>query len=297
MAHPDGQGRLRARNRRRAERLPPVGSALGVRTRRHPRSLDVWHGLDDRDVGTAHAETLAGAVPGANLHLVPRTGHFALVTHIGEVLDVMAAAESGRIEARHGSRAAHRPGPGGRVRSCPPPSSFSAPASAASSCPPGVEQLGDDVDVTLIDRSDAFVFGFSKLDVMFRARTPEAVRLRYADITTPPSVPAGDDHLDRPEARRVETDLGTYRADVLVIALGPTTTSRPRPVWRRPGTSSTRWRCRGRPRGAPDVPGGNGDRGRLRRSLQMPPAPSEAAMLLDGYLRERGCATTSGSRS
>ena len=36
------------------------------------------------------------------------------------------------------------------------------------------EQLGDDVDVTLIDRSDAFVFGFSKLDVMFRARTPDA---------------------------------------------------------------------------------------------------------------------------
>ncbi len=29
------------------------------------------------------------------------------------------------------------------------------------------EALGDDVDVTLIDKNDAFVFGYSKLDVMF----------------------------------------------------------------------------------------------------------------------------------
>ena len=29
------------------------------------------------------------------------------------------------------------------------------------------EEFGDDVDVVLIDKSDGFVFGFSKLDVMF----------------------------------------------------------------------------------------------------------------------------------
>ncbi len=29
------------------------------------------------------------------------------------------------------------------------------------------EELGDEVEVVLIDRADAFVFGFSKLDVMF----------------------------------------------------------------------------------------------------------------------------------
>jgi hypothetical protein len=29
------------------------------------------------------------------------------------------------------------------------------------------DQFGDDIDVVLIDRSDGFVFGFSKLDVMF----------------------------------------------------------------------------------------------------------------------------------
>jgi len=29
------------------------------------------------------------------------------------------------------------------------------------------EALGDDVEVTLIDKANSFVFGFSKLDVMF----------------------------------------------------------------------------------------------------------------------------------
>ena len=43
------------------------------------------------------------------------------------------------------------------------------------------EEFGDDVDVVLIDQSDGFVFGFSKLDVMFgrtagsrRSATPTA---------------------------------------------------------------------------------------------------------------------------
>ena len=43
------------------------------------------------------------------------------------------------------------------------------------------EELGDEVDVTLIDASDAFVFGYSKLDVMFGRTTPDAVRLPYSD--------------------------------------------------------------------------------------------------------------------
>jgi sulfide:quinone oxidoreductase len=47
------------------------------------------------------------------------------------------------------------------------------------------EELGDQVDVMLIDRADSFVFGFSKLDVMFGKQTPEAVRLHYRDLTRP----------------------------------------------------------------------------------------------------------------
>src|SRR5436190_17593660 len=83
------------------------------------------------------------------------------------------------------------------------------------------EALGDTVNVTLIDKSDAFVFGFSKLDVMFGRAMPDAVRLAYRDIAKPgvrvlrETITAID-----PEARRVTTDAGVHEADVLVIALG-----------------------------------------------------------------------------
>ena len=39
------------------------------------------------------------------------------------------------------------------------------------------EALGDSIAVTLIDKSDSFVFGFAKLDVMFGRATETAVRL------------------------------------------------------------------------------------------------------------------------
>ncbi len=35
------------------------------------------------------------------------------------------------------------------------------------------DELGDDVDIVLIDQADGFIFGFSKLDVMF-GRTPRS---------------------------------------------------------------------------------------------------------------------------
>ena len=41
------------------------------------------------------------------------------------------------------------------------------------------ESVGEKVQVTLIDKSDAFIFGYSKLDVMFGRTTMDAVRLPY----------------------------------------------------------------------------------------------------------------------
>ena len=52
------------------------------------------------------------------------------------------------------------------------------------------EALGDDVDVKLIDKNDAFVFGYSKLDAMFGRTTPNAVRLPYSDRETRGALPA-----------------------------------------------------------------------------------------------------------
>ncbi len=47
------------------------------------------------------------------------------------------------------------------------------------------EAFGDGVDVTLIDKGDAFTFGYSKLDVMFGRTTLDAVRLPYKNFVKP----------------------------------------------------------------------------------------------------------------
>ena len=39
------------------------------------------------------------------------------------------------------------------------------------------EKAGDELAVDLIDKSDSFVFGYTKLDVMFGRATPDGVRL------------------------------------------------------------------------------------------------------------------------
>ena len=47
------------------------------------------------------------------------------------------------------------------------------------------DALGDAIDIVLIDKDDAFVFGFSKLDVMFGRKVPADVRHPYRDIVKP----------------------------------------------------------------------------------------------------------------
>ena len=83
------------------------------------------------------------------------------------------------------------------------------------------EEFAADVEVVLIDKSDDFVFGFSKLEVMFGRAPSEQVRHPYRDFVKPgvrfvqSTVRAID-----PNTKRVETDAGTFDADILVVALG-----------------------------------------------------------------------------
>lgn len=83
------------------------------------------------------------------------------------------------------------------------------------------ESVGDEVQVTLIDKSDAFIFGYSKLDLMFGRATLDSVRLPYRHFVKPgvrllrETVTAVD-----PKTRRVTTDAGTHDGDYLVVALG-----------------------------------------------------------------------------
>jgi sulfide:quinone oxidoreductase len=83
------------------------------------------------------------------------------------------------------------------------------------------DEFGDDVDVVLIDKSDGFVFGFSKLDVMFGRTDAAHVVHPYADIVKPGVrfVQSTIRSID-PAAKHVETDAGAFDADILVIALG-----------------------------------------------------------------------------
>jgi sulfide:quinone oxidoreductase len=152
------------------------------------------------------------------------------------------------------------------------------------------EELGDRVEITLIDRADAFVFGFSKLDVMFGKRSPDAVRLRYDEITTP-HVRFRQETITSidPGARRVVTDLDTYETDVLVVALGadydvaatPGLADAGNEFYSVAGAEALRDEIRSFRAGTAIV-------GVCGAPFKCPPAPSEAALLLDEHLRGRG---------
>jgi sulfide:quinone oxidoreductase len=151
------------------------------------------------------------------------------------------------------------------------------------------EALGEDVDVTLIDKGDAFVFGYSKLDVMFGRETLDAVRLPYREIVKPgvrfrqETITAID-----PEARCVSTDGGTYEADVLVVALGADYDFDATPGLAE--ADSEFYSVAGARRLGEQLPmftRGRALIGVCGAPYKCPPAPSEAALLLHDYLSER----------
>jgi sulfide:quinone oxidoreductase len=83
------------------------------------------------------------------------------------------------------------------------------------------DEAAGEVDVKLVDAADAFVFGYSKLDVMFGRTSLDAVRLPYAAFAKPGVRLVRETVLSiDPEARRVTTEAGVHEADVLVVALG-----------------------------------------------------------------------------
>lgn len=152
------------------------------------------------------------------------------------------------------------------------------------------EELGTDVDVTLIDRNDAFVFGYSKLDLMFGRTAPAEVRIAYRDIAKPgvrflrETVTAID-----PQTRRVTTDAGVHEADFLVLALGADYDLDATPGLAEGGNefySLAGAEAVGRL--LPTFPGGRAIVGVCGTPFKCPPAPSEATLLLHDHLTTRG---------
>lgn len=152
------------------------------------------------------------------------------------------------------------------------------------------EELGNDLDLTLIDKNDSFFFGFSKFDVMFGRKAADAVRIYYRNIVKPgvtfkqESVTAID-----PAAKRVTTDKAVYEADVLVIALGADYDISHTPGLAEGGNEFYSFAGVEKLREVlPTFQKGRVLVGVTSTPFKCPPAPSEAALLTHDYLLERG---------
>jgi sulfide:quinone oxidoreductase len=151
------------------------------------------------------------------------------------------------------------------------------------------EQLGDEVEVTVVDKGDAFVFGYSKLDVMFGRASPEEVKLDYRRFAKPgvrllrETVLAID-----PAAKAVTTDVGIHEADHLVVALGADYEFGATPGLVEAGEF---YSVAGAERLAgllPEFTGGRAVVGVCGAPFKCPPAPSEAALLLHDCFQRKG---------
>jgi len=151
-------------------------------------------------------------------------------------------------------------------------------------------RMGGDAEIVLIDQNGGFIFGFSKLDVMFGRTSPHSVFHPYGDIerlgvrfvrTTVRAIDA--------ERKRVETDAGTFAADILVVALGADLDPAATPGLIEAGQEFYT------PEGAfalrdilAEFDGGRVVVGVTSTPFKCPPAPSETALLLHDFLEGKG---------
>lgn len=152
------------------------------------------------------------------------------------------------------------------------------------------ERMGEQLDLTLIDKNDSFFFGYSKIDVMFARRKAGSVRYPYAKIGLPgvkfkqESITAID-----PIGKRVSTENEAYDADVLVLALGADYDIEATPGLSEAGNEFYSFS------GAEQIRDkltsfkeGHALIAACGFPFKCPPAPSEVALLLDEYLSLRG---------
>jgi sulfide:quinone oxidoreductase len=151
------------------------------------------------------------------------------------------------------------------------------------------EDVPGEVDVTIIDKSDAFVFGFSKLDLMYGRADLDAVRLPYSRIDKPSVRFVRETILSiDPENRRVVTDAATYEPDILVVALGADVDPAATPGVVEEGTEYYSVEGANRVRSVlPTFEGGDAIVGVLGNFFKCPAAPFETAIMLHDFLEKR----------
>jgi sulfide:quinone oxidoreductase len=152
------------------------------------------------------------------------------------------------------------------------------------------ETIPDVVRVTLLDRNDAFLFGFSKLEVMLGRQSAEEVKLYYRDIAKE-GVEFRQERVTSIDAsaRRVTTDAGSYDADFVVVALGADYDTAATPGFE--AGAHEYYTLAGAERLRDEL--GEFDGGRVLLSIlgqpfKCPPAPFEASFLLHEYFTQRG---------
>ena len=150
--------------------------------------------------------------------------------------------------------------------------------------------FGDEISVTLLDKNAAFVFGFSKFEIMFGRRTRDDVSSFYRTIAKP-GVEFRQELITEidPVARRVVTDGHTYDADILVVGLGADYDIAAMPGLAEGGHEFYSVEGAVALRDVlPAVESGRVVVGVHSEPFKCPPAPCEAAMLLDDYFSQRG---------
>jgi sulfide:quinone oxidoreductase len=152
------------------------------------------------------------------------------------------------------------------------------------------DAFGNEIKITLIDKSDSFVFGFFKFEIMFGRQSREQVSPFYRDLVKP-GVEFRQETVTSidPASRRVVTDKGTYDADVLIVGLGAEYDFAATPGFAEGGYEFYSVAGAQRLRDVlPTISSGHVVIGVLAEPFKCPPAPCEGAMLLDQYFQERG---------
>jgi len=154
-----------------------------------------------------------------------------------------------------------------------------------------IRRLLPDAEVVVVDRTDRFFMGFAKLwdlagirpldegTVSLRRLADRGVRFVQAEIT----------RID-PQARRVETSEGALEADALLVALGAGAPPAHRELLASPGAFDLydAGQLPGIRRALDEIDGGAVLVAILGVPLKCPPAPFEAALIVDELLRGRG---------
>ena len=156
-------------------------------------------------------------------------------------------------------------------------------------------EFGADLDLVLIDQADGFIFGFSKLDVMFGRATADQVVHRYRDLDKPGVrfVQSTIRSID-PIGKRVTTSDGDFDADILVVALGADLDAAAIPGLVEFGHEFYT------PQGAfiardalANFRGGHVVVGVTSTPFKCPPAPSETVLLMHDLVTDRGLLASS----